>query len=283
MSVTLNQLFESKVHIGHLTRYWNPKMQPFIFGKRNGMHLIDLEKMKAQLEKALDFLRELGSRKGSKVLFVGTKRIAQAIVKEKAIQAGMPYVDRYWRGGNLTNYRVCSQSAKVLKEMQAFQQQDSFGIGMTKKAIRKFERHVAHLEKGVEGIKDLRLPEALVVFDVGEDRIAVREARKLHIPIIGFVDTNNSPEGIDYVVPANDDAIASIRLCATLAADAIREGQRLISDHSSAEASPQPIIRRIKKSTVNLQSTGPRVSNEPQESIVVEETITGDTHQLPNE
>jgi small subunit ribosomal protein S2 len=253
MSVTLNQLFESKVHLGHLTRYWNPKMAPFIFGKQNGMHQIDLDKTRVCLDKALAFLRELGARQGSKVLFVGTKRIAQSIIKEQATRCGMPYVDQYWQGGNLTNYSMNSLSAKTLKNMEAMRQQENFGTGMTKKEIRNFERCLARLEKRVGGIKDMAgLPDALVIIDIGKERNAVREARDLNIPIIGVVDTNYSPDAVNYIVPGNDDSMASIRLYMTLAADAILEGRASIQESTASSYTAQPIIKRIKKSATHV-------------------------------
>jgi small subunit ribosomal protein S2 len=272
----MRQLFEAKVHLGHLTRFREPKMVPFIFDIRNKMHLIDLNKTQVHLEEALRFLRQLGERRGSKILFVGTKRIAQSVIKEQATRAGMPYVDRYWLGGTLTNYRTIRDSVKRLKDMEATQQQGGLE-GLTKKEIRNLERKQARLERGVGGIKDMAgLPDALFVVDVGYEKIAVSEAQKLKIPIIGVVDTNHSPEGIDYVIPGNDDAMAAVRLYTTLAADAILEGRKSVVEPAS-EAAPQPIIKKVKKPLVNLKSASSaeidsekddEKSNESNEAII---------------
>jgi small subunit ribosomal protein S2 len=247
MSVSLSELFESKAHIGHLARYWNPEMSPFIFGKRNGMHQINLDETKIKLQRAMHFLKEIASRKSSKVLFVGTKRIAQSIIKEEAMRCGMPYVDQYWRGGTLTNYSETSSSVKKLKNMEARQQEDSFGIGMTKKEIQNFRRELSHLEKGVGGIKDMvGLPDVLFVIDIGVEKIAITEALKLKIPIVGIVDTNYSPKDIKYPIPGNDDARKAIRLYTKLAADAILEGRQSIPDVAE-EPAPAVIIKHVKK------------------------------------
>jgi small subunit ribosomal protein S2 len=271
MSVSLQQLFNAKVHIGHRTQFCQPKMKPFIletafdktlskiFGRKNRIHRINLQKTQTLLEEALAFLRELGGRRGSKVLMVATKSIAQPIIKEQAIRAGMPYVDQYWRGGTLTNYRVSRSSVKTLKDMYAEKEQGIFS-SMTKKEIRRFETRLSHLEKGVGGIKDMvGLPDALFVIDVGCEKIAISEAKKLRIPIVGVVDTNDSPERIDCVIPGNDDAISAIQLYASLAADAILEGRRSLPETSSE--APQPIIKTVKRKISNLKPESKETNN----------------------
>lgn len=269
-SVTTRELFQAKVHFGHLTCFREPKMEPFIFGARNKMHLINLDKTITHLDAALAFLRKLGERRGSKVLFVGTKRVAQSIIKEQAIRAGMPYVDRYWLGGTLTNYRTIRDSVKRLKEMEANQQQGNLE-GLTKKEIRSLERKQARLERGVGGIKEMTgLPDALFIIDVGHEKIAVSEAQKLKIPIVGVVDTNHSPQGIDYVIPGNDDAKAAVQLYASLAADAILEGRSTIVD-TSGETAPQPIIKKAKKTLFNLGAAFSAESTEEKALETVEE------------
>jgi len=248
MSVTLKQLFESKVHLGHLARFREPKMANFIFSTKNKMNVIDLDKTQMYLKSALEFLESIGTRKGSKILFVGTKRIAQAIIKQEATRCGMPYVDRYWRGGTLTNYRNTTRdSVKRLKDMEVMQAQGTFESA-TKKELRSFERKKAHLEKGVGGLKDMiGLPDALFIIDVGYEKIAVSEAKKLKIPIVGIVDTNHSPDGIDYVIPGNDDAMAAVELYGKLAADAILKGRESIANIVEGQNAPRPIIKTAKK------------------------------------
>jgi small subunit ribosomal protein S2 len=244
MHVTLNQLFEAKAHLGHLPRYRHPKMAPVIFGQRNGVHMIDLGETQTYLEKALSFLRELGSRRGNKVLFVGTKRVCRVAIREHAVRAGMPYIDYRWPGGTITNYdQTTSKSIKTLKEMQ-----QSSERGKTKKEISQFERKLEKLKQGVGGLENMvGLPDALFVVDVGAEKNAVREAKALKIPVIGVVDTNHSPEGIDYMIPGNDDGTASVELFIRLAADAIIEGRKSIVDIPQKETAPKPVITRVKK------------------------------------
>ena len=222
-NITMRQMLEAGVHFGHQTRYWNPKMAPYIFGARNKIHIINLEKTLPLFEEALNFLGSVAA-KGGKVLFVGTKRAARDTIREQALRCGMPYVNYRWLGGMLTNFQTVSGSIRRLKELEQMRSEGSHEH-LSKKEWLRLERELAKLERSLGGIKDMeRLPDALFVIDVGYERIAVNEARKLHIPIVGIVDTNNSPEGIDYVVPGNDDAIRAIQLYCTAAADAIIEG-----------------------------------------------------------
>ncbi len=224
MSVTMRQMLEAGVHFGHQTRYWNPKMAPFIFGHRNKIHIINLEKTLAMYQDALKFVRQLAANKGS-ILFVGTKRQAREIVREEALRCGMPFVDHRWLGGMLTNFKTVKQSIKRLKEMEAMSQDGSLER-LSKKEGLGIQRELEKLQRSLGGIKDLpALPDAIFMIDVGYHKGAVTEAGKLGIPVIGVVDTNHSPEGIGYVIPGNDDSSRAIRLYARGVADAILEGR----------------------------------------------------------
>ncbi|HZR69152.1 MAG TPA: 30S ribosomal protein S2 [Burkholderiales bacterium] len=224
MSTTMRQMLEAGVHFGHQTRYWNPKMAPFIFGHRNKIHIINLEKTMVQFQEAMKFVRQLSSNKGT-ILFVGTKRQARDILREEAERAGMPYVDHRWLGGMLTNFKTVKQSIKRLKEMDAATQDGSVER-MSKKEALQFQREMAKLQRSLGGIKELdSLPDALFVVDVGYQKGAVAEAKKLGIPVIGVVDTNHSPDGVAHVIPGNDDSSRAIRLYARGVADAVLEGR----------------------------------------------------------
>jgi len=221
---TMRQMLEAGVHFGHQTRYWNPKMEPFIFGARGKIHIINLEKSVPLLKDALDFLSRMASRRGT-VLFVGTKRAASQSIREEAERCGSPFVSHRWLGGMLTNFRTVRQSINRLKELQQMDEDGTFAK-LVKKEVLQLTRERDKLERSLGGIKDMNgLPDAIFVIDVGHESIAVAEARKLNIPVVAVVDTNHSPENIDYVIPGNDDAIRSIRLYAQLAADAILEGR----------------------------------------------------------
>ena len=224
MSTTMRQMLEAGVHFGHQTRYWNPKMAPFIFGHRNKIHIINLEQTLALYNESAKFVRKLASNKGV-VLFVGTKRQAREIVREEAIRCGMPFVDHRWLGGMLTNFKTVKQSIKRLKEMEA-QIADGSVERLSKKEGLHFQRERAKLERSLGGIKTIDgPPDALFVIDVGYHKGAVAEAKKLNIPIVAVVDTNHSPDGIAYVIPGNDDSSRAIRLYARGIADAILEGR----------------------------------------------------------
>ncbi|HYT16103.1 MAG TPA: 30S ribosomal protein S2 [Burkholderiales bacterium] len=224
MSTTMRQMLEAGVHFGHQTRYWNPKMAPFIFGHRNKIHIINLEKTMVMYQEAMKFVRQLASNKGT-VLFVGTKRQAREIIREEAERCASPYVDHRWLGGMLTNFKTVRQSIKRLKEMDAMVQDGSLEK-LPKKEGLHLQRELAKLQRSLGGIKELEsLPDALFVIDVGYQKGAVAEAKKLGVPVIGVVDTNHSPEGIAYVIPGNDDSSRAIRLYARGMADAILEGR----------------------------------------------------------
>jgi small subunit ribosomal protein S2 len=224
MTTTMRQMLEAGVHFGHQTRYWNPKMAPFIFGHRNKIHIINLEQTLALYNEAAKFVRKLAANKGV-ILFVGTKRQAREILREEAIRASMPFVDHRWLGGMLTNFKTVKQSIKRLKEMEA--QVEEGGVErMSKKEALHFQRELAKLERSLGGIKTLDgPPDALFVIDVGYHKGAVAEAKKLGIPIVAVVDTNHSPDGIAYVIPGNDDSSRAIRLYARGIADAVMEGK----------------------------------------------------------
>jgi small subunit ribosomal protein S2 len=224
MSVTMREMLEAGVHFGHQTRYWNPRMAPYIFGHRNKIHIVNLEKTLAMYQDALKFVRQLAANKGT-VLFVGTKRQAREIIKEEAQRCGSPYVDYRWLGGMLTNYKTVKQSIKRLKDMETMVQDGSMDK-LPKKEALQYQREIIKLDRSLGGIKETNgLPDAMFVIDVGYQKGAVEEARKLGIPVIAVVDTNHSPEGIDYVIPGNDDSSRAIRLYARGVADAVLEGR----------------------------------------------------------
>jgi len=223
MSVTMREMLEAGVHFGHQTRFWNPKMAPFIFGHRNKIHIINLEKSLPMFQDAAKFVRQLTARRGT-VLMVGTKRQARDTIAAEAQRAGVPFVDQRWLGGMLTNFKTVKTSIKRLKEMKV--QQEAGLDSMSKKEQLMFAREIAKLEKDIGGIQDMvALPDAIFVIDVGFHKIAIAEAKKLGIPLIGVVDSNHSPEGIDYVIPGNDDSAKAVTLYARGIADAVLEGR----------------------------------------------------------
>jgi small subunit ribosomal protein S2 len=224
MSVTMRQMLEAGVHFGHQTRYWNPKMAPYIFGHRNKIHIINLEKTLELYQGALKFVRQLAANKGN-ILFVGTKRQAREILHEEAVRCGMPYVDHRWLGGMLTNFKTVKQSIKRLKEMEGMAEDGSLER-LSKKEALGIQRETAKLQRSLGGIKELAgLPDALFIIDVGYHKGAVTEAVKLGIPVVAVIDTNHSPDKIDYVIPGNDDSSRAIRLYARGMADAVLEGR----------------------------------------------------------
>jgi len=223
MSTSMREMLEAGVHFGHQTRFWNPKMAPFIFGHRNRIHIINLEKSLPMFEAACKFARQLSANRGT-ILMVGTKRQAREILATEAQRAGVPYVDQRWLGGMLTNFKTVKTSIKRLKEMKA--QQEAGLDSISKKEQLNFKREIEKLEKDIGGIQDMNtLPDAIFVIDVGFHKIAVAEAKKLGIPLVGVVDSNHSPEGIDYVIPGNDDSSKAVTLYARGIADAILEGR----------------------------------------------------------
>lgn len=234
MAVTMREMLEAGVHFGHQARFWNPKMAPYIFGERDKIHIINLEKTLPNFLDAANFVSKIASKKG-KILFVGTKRAARQILSEEAQRCGMPYVNHRWLGGMLTNFQTVKQSIKRLKDLEIMASDGSFAK-INKKEALMLTREMEKLDRSLGGIKDMAgLPSALFVIDVGHEKIAVSEAMKLGIPVIGIVDTNNSPENIDYVIPGNDDAMRAIRLYTQGLADAVIESKPQIELGTSEE------------------------------------------------
>ena len=254
-NVTMRDMLEAGVHFGHQTRYWNPKMGPYLFGQRNKIHIINLEKTLPLYHDALNFLGKLAAKKG-KILFVGTKRAAQNTIREEAERCGMPYINRRWLGGTLTNYKTVKQSINRLKELEAMQEEGKLEH-LNKKEQLQQQRELEKLDKSLAGIKDMPgIPDALFIIDVGFEYIAVNEAKKLGIPVIAVVDSNNSPDNVDYVIPGNDDAIRSIRLYAKGVADAILDGKSSTmhiggegsgEDFVELDESGEPIVKEATK------------------------------------
>jgi small subunit ribosomal protein S2 len=224
MSVSMREMLEAGVHFGHQTRFWNPKMAPYIFGHRNKIHIVNLEQTMAMFQEATKYIRKLSANRGT-ILMVGTKRQARDIIAAEAQRAGVPFVDQRWLGGTLTNFKTIKTSIKRLKEMEAAIADGSVEK-MSKKEALMFNRELDKLQKGIGGIKDMNgVPDAIFVIDVGYHKGAITEAIKLGIPVIGVVDTNHSPNGVTYVIPGNDDSSKAITLYARGVADAILEGR----------------------------------------------------------
>jgi small subunit ribosomal protein S2 len=285
-SVTMREMLEAGVHFGHQTRYWNPRMAPFLYGQRNKIHIINLEKTLPLFNDALNFAGRLAARKGT-ILFVGTKRAAQQIVQEEALRCGMPFVNRRWLGGLLTNWKTVRQSLNRLKELEAMESEGGLER-MSKKEVLRHNRELEKLQRSLAGIKDMKgLPDALFVIDVGYEDIAVNEARKLSIPVIAVVDSNNSPDGIDYIIPGNDDAIRSIRLYAKGVADAILDGRQTVAHLGATEgtdefveldASGAPIVEdKPRKARVQTKKKPPRRKPEAEEPAAAAPAETGAT------
>ena len=223
-NVSMREMLEAGVHFGHQTRFWNPKMAPYIFGERNKIHIINLEKTLPLYQDALNFMGKLAAN-GGKILFVGTKRAARDAVRAEAKRCNMPYVDHRWLGGMMTNFRTVKQSIRRLKDLEQ-QEEDGTFRKLVKKEALELTREKDKLDRSLSGIKDMeRLPDAMFVIDVGYENIAIKEARKLNIPVVGVVDTNNPLQGVDYVIPGNDDAIRAIQLYTRGAADAIEDAK----------------------------------------------------------
>jgi small subunit ribosomal protein S2 len=227
MSVTMRQMLEAGVHFGHQTRYWNPKMAEYIFGHRNKIHIVNLERTLEKYNDAMKYVRQLASNKGT-ILFVGTKRQAREIIAEEARRCSMPYVDQRWLGGMLTNFKTVKQSIKRLKDLEQMAEDGTFDR-MSKREALSHKRELGKLQQSLGGIKDMgALPDAMFVVDVGFHKIAVTEAKKLGVPVVAVVDTNHSPDGIAHVIPGNDDSSRAIRLYARGAADAVLEGRNVV-------------------------------------------------------
>ncbi len=245
-TVSMRSMLEAGVHFGHQTRFWNPKMAPYIFGHRNKIHIINLESTVPLFEEAENFLSKLSAR-GGQVLFVGTKRAARDVIPREAERCGMPYVSQRWLGGTLTNYATVRRSVKRLLELEAMAEDGTMDL-LIKKEMVKMHRELGKLEKSLGGIRSMEsLPDALFVIDVGYEKIAVAEANKLGIPVVALVDTNNSPDGVDYVIPANDDAISAVTLFATAIADAILSGRETLPmiEGDADEFVEEEVVRKL--------------------------------------
>lgn len=270
---TMKQLLEAGVHFGHQTRRWNPKMAPYIFGSRNGIHIIDLQKTLRMANESYDFMRELAAA-GGRVLFVGTKRQATEAIKDEASRAGQYYVNHRWLGGMLTNFQTVQQSVRKMKELQRKKEEGTFEL-LTKKEGLKLQGELEKLERTLGGVQEMtRLPDCLFVVDVQKEELAVKEAQKLGIPVVAIVDSNCNPMGIDYVVPGNDDAIRAVRLFCSKIADAIMEGtESFILEN--AEDGADIIEEMIQQAeTVEPETEGAAAVEEPvaEEAAVVEAT-----------
>jgi small subunit ribosomal protein S2 len=238
-TITMKELLEAGVHFGHQTKRWNPKMKEYIFGERNGIYIIDLQKTLKLFKEASKFVTELCAG-GKSILFVGTKRQAQEAVAEEATRAGMPYINQRWLGGLLTNWVTVQKSVKRLQELDEMATDGRYEL-LTKKEVIKLERERKHLQANLAGIKTMkRLPDALFIVDSNNEAIAVKEARKLGIPVVAVVDTNCDPTVVDYVIPGNDDALRAIRLFTSKIADSASEGVNLVNDKAFAEDLPVP-------------------------------------------
>lgn len=233
-TVSMRDMLQAGVHFGHQTRFWNPKMEQYIFGARNKIHIINLEQTVPAFNEALAYLQQLASS-NNKILFVGTKRAAGKIIQEQALRAGMPYVSNRWLGGMLTNYKTIRASIKKYRDLEQQKANGTFDK-LTKKEALMRQREMNKLELSIGGIKDMAgLPDALFIIDVDHERIAIQEANKLGIPVIGVVDSNSDPDGVDFVIPGNDDAIRAIKLYITAAADAVIAGKSVNSSFSSRD------------------------------------------------
>ncbi|NOX27977.1 MAG: 30S ribosomal protein S2 [Gammaproteobacteria bacterium] len=270
-NVSMREMLEAGVHFGHQTRYWNPQMAPYIFGARNKIHIINLEKTLPLFNDALNFIGSLAARKG-KILFVGTKRAASEIIAQEAERCGCPYVDRRWLGGMLTNFKTIKQSVRRLKELDAMEE-DGRMNRFNKKEALGLSRERAKLQAGLAGIKNMvGLPDAMFVVDVGYEKNAVAEAVKLGIPVIGIVDTNNKMDGIDYVIPGNDDAIRAVQLYVASAADAVLEGRlslaqtqggsgdEFVEVDASGEVAVNTVKKKVKKTVKKEADAAPEVA-----------------------
>ncbi len=232
-SVSMRQMLEAGVHFGHQTRYWNPKMAPFIFGERSKIHIINLEKTLPLFQDAMNYMSRMAAN-GGRILFVGTKRAARDAIAESARSCKMPFVNHRWLGGMLTNFKTVRQSIKRLKDLEAMAADGTFDR-LAKKEVILLRREMDKLERSLGGIKDMpSLPDALFIIDVGHEKIAIQEARKLGIPVVAIVDTNNSPEGVDYVIPGNDDAIRAITLYLQAAISAVTDGRSSVTTGGAA-------------------------------------------------
>jgi small subunit ribosomal protein S2 len=275
-NVTMREMLEAGVHFGHQTRYWNPSMAPYLFGQRNKIHIINLEQTLPLYEEAINFVSKMASKKGT-ILFVGTKRSAQSIIAEEAKRCGMPYINRRWLGGLLTNFKTVRGSINRLKEIETMQADGSMER-VNKKEQLMYKRELDKLEANLSGIKDMKgIPDAIFIVDVGYENIAVSEAVKLGIPVIGIVDSNNSLKGVDYVIPGNDDAIRSITLYAKGVADAVLESRQSVAHLGGAGDSDELIEIDDSGAPVEpVEEVKPKVTKKAAKKKVVKKAESGD-------
>lgn len=296
VTVTMKELLEAGVHFGHQVRRWNPKMKEYIFGERNGIYIIDLQKTQKMFRDAIQFMTNMiAEDRGKTVLFVGTKRQAQDAVREEAERSGQFYVNQRWLGGLLTNFQTVQKSIKRLKDLDVMQTDGRYEK-LTKKERIKLDRERLGLEKVLSGIKSMtRLPDAVFIIDVRKEEIAVAEANKLGIPVIAVVDTNCSPEGVDYVIPGNDDALRAVRLFASRIADAVLEGQQMLTEggataeEAATEGSgqPEPVstadATEVKNAAVEAPSAGTNGELSAEAPLAIEPTQTASPEETETE
>jgi small subunit ribosomal protein S2 len=269
-NVSVKQLLEAGVHFGHNTRYWNPKMDQYIFGTRNKIHIIDLSQTEKLMKDALNYISSLASRRG-KVMFVGTKRSASKVMMEEAIRCGMPYVTNRWLGGMMTNYKTVKQSINRIREIEAMKA-DGRMDKLIKKEQLKHERELTKLEKSLGGIKDMAgVPDAMFIVDTKHESIAIKEANTLGIPVIAVVDTNNSYDGVDYIIPGNDDAMKAINLYAATVADAVLEGRASMPSPADAEKVKKEVQKKVEPKAEAKPET--KTEAEPEAKPVAETDV----------
>jgi small subunit ribosomal protein S2 len=276
-NITMKELLEAGVHFGHQTKRWNPKMKEFIFGERNGIYIIDLQKTLKMFKEASKFVQDLAAE-GKIVLFVGTKRQAQDAIAEEATRAGMFYVNQRWLGGLLTNWVTVQKSVKRLKELDEMATDGRYEL-LPKKEVIKLERERKHLQANLAGIKNMsRLPDSIFVIDSNKEQIAVREARKLGIPVVAVVDTNCDPSEVDYVIPGNDDALRAIRLFASKISDSIVEGSQMATDKQTAELAAAAAYSASTEAAHGAEEPAPEAGAE---EISMEDVLGGGTKKAP--
>jgi small subunit ribosomal protein S2 len=281
-NITMKELLEAGVHFGHQTKRWNPKMKEYIFGERNGIYIIDLQKTLKMFKEASKFVTDLAAE-GKTVLFVGTKRQAQDAIAEEAGRCGMFYINQRWLGGLLTNWVTVQKSVKRLKELDEMATDGRYEL-LPKKEVIKLERERKHLQANLAGIKELnRLPDSVFVIDSNKEQIAVREARKLGIPVVAVVDTNCDPTEVDYVIPGNDDALRAIRLFASKIADSVAEGSQLAKDTQSAELAQAAGAAQAQMAATEAPVEGAEISasEDTGEDISMEDVLGGGTKKQP--
>jgi len=279
-TITMKELLEAGVHFGHQTKRWNPRMKEYIFGERNGIYIIDLQKTLKLFKEASKFVTEL-TASGKTILFVGTKRQAQDAVAEEATRAGMPYINQRWLGGLLTNWTTVQKSVKRLQELDEMATDGRYDL-LTKKEVIKLERERKHLQANLAGIKSMkRLPDALFIVDSNNEQIAVKEARKLGIPVVAVVDTNCDPTVVDYVIPGNDDALRAIRLFTSKVADSAAEGVNMLTDKAFTEEAPEAAATEAVEGGEEGVAISAESEPSPVEEVDLEAALGGGIRKAP--